>query len=304
MPNVLPPGEKSACIAIVAAVNPYEATRLTVLLNTYNDIVPVLVGRQLTEFTTNIDYLSSALAVFTDADLQTAGIYNNKTGSMGLTDPVMICNSTYTGGVVIDTVSSPPADVPVLLIVGKSSVDSVTFDAAVTMKNLIIGPGSTVGYVDTMASGSYIGNIILLFANNTPSILGYSVFGSFFGSVSVAVGSYYGGVQNIPTGSCAIPVTDLAATNVTHNSVALTWTPPSLFSPPESYLALNIGYRKKGSNVWLVADSTTGLLDSDIGYTFTSLDEDTFYEFRIVIVCINGASSIEVTVSAQTICCN
>ena len=303
MPTKIPDGEKAACIAIVAQVNPYEAGRLDSLLVSYEDIVPVLIGRQLTEFANNNDYLLNSLSVFTDANLVDVGIYNNKTGSMGLTDPVFISNSTYTGGIVLDIVSSPPADIPVLIILGNSSVDSVSFAAATRIKNIIIGPGSSVGYVDSSASGAYIGLILLLFYNS-PSSLGFIVYGSNFGSVSAAEGSYYGGVRSIPTGSCSTDVTNLSAGSPAHNWVQLTWTNPGLFSPPVAYLSQNVSYRKKGSNVWLSADASTGLFDGDSGYTFNSLDGDTFYEFKVSVTCVNGATSDGVVVSIQTSCCN
>jgi hypothetical protein len=304
MPTQIPGGEKTAFIAIVAQVDPYEATRLSTLLHNYEDIVPIAIGRQITAFANNNDYLLSALSVFTDANLVAVGIYNNKTGSTRLTDPVFISNSTYTGGIVLDIVSSPPANIPVLLILGNSSVDSVSFAAATRIKNIIVGPGSSVGYINSSASGAYIGLISLLFYDNAPSRLGFIVFGSNYGSVTAAEGSYYGGVKNIPTGSCATDVTDLATGNVVHNSVQLTWTNPGLFSPPVKYLSQNVSYRKKGSNVWLAADASTGLFDGDSGYTFNSLDEDTFYEFKVSVTCVNGATSAGVVVSIQTSCCN
>lgn len=302
MPTTIDPGEKAAFIAIVAQVDPREAVRLEDLLVYYSDIPPIGIGRQADAFLSNNDYLTSAMAVFSDTKLVAAKIFNGKTGSEGLVNPVMIINSTYTGGVSV-TVSSPPTQVPALSVLGSSSVDHITIHASVNVKNIIIGPGSSVGYIDSTASGALVNNVLVTFANNTKSSLGFMVYGSAFSGVIVAQGSSYGGVQNIPTGSCATPVQNLVADNVYHDSVRLTWLPPSLQSPPSTILSVNVYYRLLGSSTWIAADSTTGLANGDTGYTFTKLAGDTFYEFKVNVTCINGGVSSDVIVSAQTSCC-
>lgn len=293
MPTALPSGEKSAFIAIINAQNPIEAGLITPLLNNYEDIAPIGIARQLGTFANNPAFLKEAIGVFTDAALVAVGIYNNKSSGSEVTNPVLLINSHFTGGITISTNQVG------LGLLGSSTVNIIVIAAGVYLQNLIIGPGSTLDVLDVTADGAFISSIAVTFAFSTPGFLNTLKYGSHYGTVYIAPGSYYGGIQNIdPAATCAAgPVTGLIASNVTHDSILITWVPPS-----SGYLFLNVQYKKSDSQVWIAATFETGDFVKNTGYIFRGLDEDTYYDFRVQTVCNNGGVTYATT-SSKTICC-
>lgn len=298
MPTSIPSGEKSAFIAIVNSA-PYpggaaEATELQTILNNFEDI-PTVIGRQINLYAENDAYLIECMGVFAanDSDLVVAGIYNNKSGSAPCNDPLLIINSNLTGGVNI-TANSPGFG-----LFGTSTVNKVTLSADVDLENLYIGPGCSVDILDSSNSGAFVNNIWLPFAKSTPSILKVAKTGSSIGAVWLSAGSYYGGIQNIdPEAACAAgPVTGLAAGQVTHDSIVLMWTPPS-----SGYIFINVQYKKSDSSVWLGATEANGDYIQSVGFIFRGLDADTYYDFRIQVVCLNGGVAYAM-ISSKTVCC-
>lgn len=297
MPTPLPSQEKNDFIAIVQAApypgGPKEAERLVTLLVNYEDVV-IAICRQLPLFAANSTYLKTAIAVFDDNQLQVVGIYNNKILVPPLADPILVINSTIT-----EIVLTTSPNYKALTILGKTAIERITVDTNTTVNEIYIGPDTEVKWLNGAASGAIVNTIWLPFLRTTPSRLLGVANNSIINQIVLEPGSYFGGyAKEDPALPCNSPVTNLAASNVTHNAVSLTWTAPQVDS-----LFTNIYYRQIGFNDWIPADDAIGIFNGDTGYTFNSLQPDTKYEFRVIVICKNGGWSAPADVSAQTICC-
>lgn len=301
MPTPIDPTEKTNFIALVTVApqpgGPREASRLQDILNDYENITTA-IGRELSLFSTANAYLIECMAVFNDTQLQNVHIYNNKvdspTASPG--NPQLICNSTFTGTTTIGANSNG------LCLLGGTAIKRIQLSPNVNLQNLYIGPGVTVDVLDASASGAFVSNIWLPFANNTASSLNSVVYGSGIGNVQIEEGSFYGGQdQNDPQLACAKAVTDLLASNITHNSIDVTWTPAA-----SGWLFLTLSYKKASSSVWIAAGEAIGgysiTSGAPTGYTFRELESDTWYNFKVAVRCNNGGLAVT-EVTAQTVCC-
>lgn len=290
----IPDIEKQAFISLVNVApypgGPREAARLQELLIFYYNI-PLAIQRQLSLYKDNIGYLTQCMAVFDDTNLQAAGIWNNKTiSSPPLTNPILIVNSDFQGDDVFISAISPVVQQN-LMIMGDSFVSNLIIDGGTTLSGLYIGPGSTVEYLDSSAPGASVQTIGIDHGRGLPAILTGAAYGSSIGTVTVADGSYYGGILSAnPANSCSATVTDLTYGVISNNTIQLTWTPPSLQSPPVAYLFINAYFRIKGSNIWTLADDSNGTYNGDSGITFTELECNTSYEFIVVVTCNNGGT--------------
>lgn len=294
MPTAIPSGEKSAFIDIVNVKNPFEATRLATVLVNYEDI-PTAIARQLDEFAANPLYLYEAMKVFTNAGLTNAGIYNDQ-GTIGIlvTDPTLIISTIFTAGVTftLDNVG--------IAILGNTSINNLTVAAGKTLGNLYIGPGATIEMLDSTATAARVYNIEIKNFKNTIGSLNAIKVGSFIGSEpAVDPGAHYGGFSNVdPSAACALPVTGLTLTKVTPNSVELSWT-----NPAGGFIDVIPYYRKYKEAQWLRADEIVGSFTNVTGFVFRELVENTYYDFKVVVICNNGGQSAAAEISAKTVCC-
>ena len=213
MPTPIPAPEKSAFLALVQ-VAPYPgglqtAANLEITLNNYEDL-PAALNGQLLLYADNPGYLAQSLAVFDDTELQNVGIYNNKSGNIPLENPVMIVNSTYTGGIHIT------ADQEMLMILSGSSVDTITISEGIYLEWLYIST-STVKLLDASAYNNTtlvyakLGYLYIPYSKNTPAALLGATDNSHIGDTTgVEQGSYFGGILDYTPGeTCNAPVTDL-----------------------------------------------------------------------------------------------
>lgn len=309
MPTILPSNEKADFISIVKAApypgGPSEADRLQSVLNYYED-VHTAIYRQLELFASNNSYLISAITVFNDNQLQLVGIFVNKSqSSPPITDPVLIINSDYTTVDLTPNVSSPPAE-KTLGILGSSHIGAVVLDSNTVLDQLYIGPGSTVDVYDGSAGisspplsppvAARVGTIWLPKMKSKPSALNSVVYGSMIGQVVKDEGSYYGGIAENPTETCADAVTAMAATEITKDAVLVSWTPPA------QYLFINTFFRKTNSQVWILATTEDGDFVDDSGFIFRHLEAQTFYDFKATVICSNGGQ-VSTQITTETICC-
>lgn len=303
MPIQIPSMEKANFISLVQVApypgGPIEAARLESILVNYEDI-PTAIYRQQDLFASNNSYLVQGLSCFNNSNLMSVGIwFQYNSSSPPLTDPQLIVNSDIDNDVIISAYSPPYYKT--LAIMGPSNINRVVLLEGADLNELYIGPGATVGIVDSSRTGAIINVLWLPFAKNTPSTAKIAAYGSTIGYISKDEGSYFGGYSNInPKSTCSTAVSDLAYSIITHNTVGLTWTPPDQQSPPSVYLFINIYYRIKGSEVWLIADETTGLFNGDNGYTFTGLKCDTTYQFKVTVTCNNGGVADSQTLDIAT----
>lgn len=296
MPTPIVAGQKTAFISMVNALNPQEALRLNAVLINYSDI-----PNAIAMFIKYPNFLNAGMECFAanDSDLRTAGIYLNTTleDSPPITDPVMLVNtvSPYPLYVTTNTLTT--------YFLGSSNIFDVIILGNISLNILYIGAGVTVNILDSTATGSIVNNVVVDYVNDIPASLNSVVYGSAVNNIKVTPGSYYGGVKNIdPETKCELAVTNLTVGGITYNSVILQWIGPNFFSPPESYLLLEVFYRKTGSEVWLSVDDTIGEYIENEGYVFRSLEKDTLYDFKVSVTCINGGVGNTI-ISSQTVCC-
>lgn len=297
----IPGGEKTAFINLVTVApapgGPFEASRLQSIMNNYEDVYTA-INRELSLFSTANAYLTEAMAVFTDASLRNVFIFNQKNDSPTASpvNPQLISNSTFTGTATVTANASG------LSLLGNTNVRRLQLSANVNLQNLYIGPGCTLDVLDASASGAFVSNIWLPFANNTQSKINSVVFGSGVGALHIEEGSYFGGQnQDDPDLTCAKPVTNLVAGNITNNSIDLTWTPAA-----SGWLFLNLYYKESSSSIWISAGDAIGgyaiTSGAPTGYTFRELKADTWYDFMVSVRCNNGGMA-NTTVTAHTVCC-
>lgn len=291
MPTQIPGGEKAAFIAIVNVRNPTEAVRLATILVNYED-VPTAIGRQLEDYSENPQYLNECLAVLDNNNLQAAKVYFNYNQVGNTNDPLLWVNSS---GPV--TVTQNNAGIGLL---GASSISLLTVNTNITLSNLYVGPGSTVNLLDATATGSFVANIYVRNIRNNPGTLSGIKFGSTAGTPVVDEGAYYGGIVSIdPATPCANPVTGMAASRPTNNSVLISWVPPV-----GGYLSIDIFYKKLDSKTWLgVTDDDGDYVTDNTGFIFRHLPADTWFDFKVVVECTAGGFA-NTTITTQTVCCS
>ena len=227
MPTPIPQTEIDDFFRIVSAApypgGPIEADLLVPILVNYEDVFTAIC-RQLSLFATNNAYLTEALKVFDQTELLNAGIWNGQTyTNPPSSDPVAIINTTVTG---VTPVSFTTQKYVVLL--GSSSVDNIDIAAGFTVDEMYVGPNCSVGFVYAAKTDTIIKMVTLPFLRNMPSKLDAIEFGSVVNSINVETGSYFGGfMKSDPNQICAQPISGLTVGTVTHNTVPLTWTPPT-----------------------------------------------------------------------------
>lgn len=292
MPTPLPPGEKTAFIALVNVRNPTEAVRLATLLNNYEDI-KAAIGRQLDDFAANPQYLIEGMAVFTPAALTAVGIVNGVTTNVVINDPVLWVNSSTTGGIVITANNKGFA------ILGNSQINNITVNAARDLDRIYIGPGSLVNIMDSTAAGAFINNIYIACERGTPGSLNTIKYGSMYGSLQIDPGAYFGGIENVDvTAPCGIPVINMIATQATDTSVLVSWVPPGA----GGFLSIDMYFRKSGDQLWILANGDDGTFVDLTGFVFRRLERNTYYDFKAVVTCNNGGVANTI-ITAQTTSC-
>jgi hypothetical protein len=290
MPTPIPAPEKTAVLDRIKVLDPVEADKLSTILVNYEDVL-VMVGRSLPVFEYKNSYLAEVISQLNTNQLQTVGIFYNIIGPIG-NDPRLIIDCTVTGGATVINTSSNG-----LGILGNSVVDVITVAAGKVLRDLWVGPGSKLTLLDSTAAGAFVNTVFIRNLRSAPAELSAIKFGSNVGSVKVDPGAIYGDIQSVtPGAACAIPVTALAATDVTYNTVKLGWT-----APAGNYLVLNVYYKKTESGVWLLASEKVGDFITD-GFIFRSLEKDTKYDFKVSVTCINGGIADD-TLSQVTTCC-
>lgn len=289
MPTAIPQPEIDAFIDIVKFKSAYEAERLPSILVNYEDI-PTAIYRQLDEFSTNAPYLAACMDVFTDADLQAAGIYNEKS-AITPASPVLIIAST-------DVDIQVATDTNSLYILGASQVNEITFVAGKALNTLYVGAGAEVGLIDVTAASSFIYRLYADFKKNVGAIVKRVLINSNILFTYIAPGAIYGGVGYDNTAACANPISTLAFTNITGDSIQLGWVAPA--SP---YISIDISFKRSDSAIWAPATTLNGDFVGNTGFIFRKLDGDTNYDFSITVTCPNGGISVAVTGSEKTECC-
>jgi hypothetical protein len=289
MPTPIPAPEKTAVLDIVKVLDPVEADKLNAVLVNYEDVL-TMVGRSLPVFEYKNSYLQSVLTPLDTNQLQAVGIYFNINGPIAA-DARLIVDSTVTGGAIINTASNG------LGILGNSTVDAVTVSAGIRLRDLWIAPGSKLTLLDSTANGAFVGTVFVRNLRSAPAELTAIKFGSGIGSVQVDNGAIYGGPQsNTPGQQCANPVSNLAASDVTYNTVKLGWT-----APQQAPLVINVYYKKTEGGIWLLASENVGDFLTN-GFIFRSLEKETKYDFKVSVTCINGGIA-DTTLSQVTTCC-
>lgn len=290
MPTPIPAPEKTAVLDRIKVLDPVEADKLNTELVNYEDVL-TMVGRSLPVFEYKNSYLIEVISQLNQNQLNAVGIYYNINGPIG-NDPRLIIDCTVTGGATTITAASLG-----LGIFGNSVVDLITVSAGIVLRDLWIAPGSKLVELDATAAGAFVNTVFIRNLRSAPAELSSIKFGSGVGSVKVDKGAIFGGIQSVTPGAvCAIPVTNLAASDVTYNTVKLSWT-----APAGNYLVLNVYYKKTESGVWLLASEKVGDFITD-GFIFRSLEKETKYDFKVSVTCTNGGIA-DATLSQVTTCC-
>lgn len=299
MLHVLVSGEKTAFINIVAAQNPVEAVWLNTESNFVNyEDIPTAILRQAggiisSDFITYPNYLTAAIAVFTDASLVSyAGIYNGKTEGSGLANPNILINTSIVGGITWSPIAGT-------LLIFNSIVDSITTIVSGGVSGIItlltIASGSVVSLVTAITSGSSIGTINIRNTRNDFATLTQITQGSTIGIINTDAGAVFGGYGVNPvSGSCALNISAFTASNVLSNSITLSWTNPS------GWLFNYLYYKRDIDNSWTSVDTTVGRFIGDTGFIFGNLIPNTLYDFRVNVKCINGVLGTYNTITQET----
>lgn len=290
MPTPLPGGEKTAFINIVKVVNPLEVPVLTSIMNNYEDVATA-IGRSIVHFGRNNAFLMQALgAITSDAALNAVGIYRNA-GLASLMDAKMAINFNVTTAITIT------ASVDSVAIIGNSSIKKIILNTGVNVKYLYIGPGSTVDIVDATAAGASINYINLVSGKGLVATLRMAELGSQLGDINVDYGSYFGGFKSTDPGlACANPVTNLAFVKATNNRGVLVWTKPA------AWLLIDVFFRLSQAPSWTPVKDEHGNYNGDDAFVFSNLEKDTYYDFKVVVTCLNGGQA-ETIITGQTVCC-
>lgn len=292
MPTPIPDDQKAAFIALVL-VAPFpggtgEVSRLQEILVNFEDI-PTAIGRQLDLFASNNAYLTECIGVFSpnDSDLVAAGIYVAKS-DRSITNAVLLINCNNVTTLNINT-----------KIAGIGLLNSEVVNMNITnfvLPYLYMGPQSVIELLSGTLPAS-LTYLTMRFIKN-PSMIKSVKDGTVISNTSIQAGCIFNPQQSInPDLECSKPVTDLITSDVTHNSIVLTWT-----NPDSGYLFINIFYRITGSPSWLPIDNDTGWYNGIISYLFNNLLPDTNYEFKVAVTCNNGGVA-ETETSDKTICC-
>jgi hypothetical protein len=301
MATPVDPSEKANFIALVNVINPQEAIRLEEVFVNYEDL-PTVIGRQLPTYASNNQYLKECMDVLNSAYFNAAGVYYNGAFAVPVTDPLLWINTTTTAGITFT------ADSDGFAILGSSDINLITLDAGVALANLYIGPGSSVDMLDSSNTetspptsppvGTIVNEIWLPYLKSTPSTLKAVKFGSQIGQVNLSEGSYYGGLQDVdPELTCAIPVTAMQATEITFDSILVSWT-----TPANGYLFIVPFYKKTNSKTWIKCTDSDGDFVDDTGFIFRHLEKDTYYDFKAELTCVNGGRAVT-EITTQTVCC-
>lgn len=291
MPTTIISGEKTAFINIVSTQNQVEAIWLTTNLVNYEDI-PNAINRQ-TDFFTYPNYLNTALAVFTDASLVAVGIFNNKTlnnqnNTTSISGNQLVFNNTSVSGTLNWNTTNTN-----LLIAGTSNINLITITS--TCSNLIIGPLSLVSVIDSTNISGLIIILHILDARNEGGILTQLVIGSKITNFLVDVGATFGGYGiSDSIGTCNIPATGLAASNVGNTFMTISWTNPS------GWLFNYLSYKITNTNTWIAASISIGNFLGDTGFLFNQLQPNTSYDFQVIEKCINGVLATPALLTQMT----
>jgi len=291
MPTPISSGDKSDFIAVVnnaANILPYAAivaSRLEDELNTYDDVILALTWPYLFPTITQYNaFLLNLIGTLDDTELQNVGIYVSKTSNSPPATPNVIINCQYDGEVIYS--ASPPNVYTQLAIFGPTYIKKLTLGGGIILSNLWVGSEAIIDLADSSASGALFQSIWLKNYQNTPSAINAAVFESKIDSFNIDPGCYFGGYINYdPFASCSNPVTDLAATDITHNSAKITWT-----APASAYLFVTLFFKKQSSNIWIKADDTAGSFEGATTFVFNTLSADTFYDVKVRTTCVNGGT--------------
>lgn len=301
MPTPIPAPEKAAFIALVRAA-PYpggilEANRLEDILNNYEDI-PTAIGRQQRLFAGNNAYLRACMDVFPQNELTNVGIWYGFTQlSPYITDPVIIINSTLD---LVQLTNASPPYYKALVVMGNSTIKEVLCDSGITLNEMWVMGGSTVEVLNATDSSpaviTLVNQLWVTTDRDAVAQVNSASAESVINNVYVEAGSYYGGIKEDPEATCADVVTNLQASEITQNSLLLSWDLPA------QYLFVFVKFKRSNTPTWKDAEPEDGIFTPDNKFLFTHLEKDTYYDFRVTTVCQNGKTA-KADLSVRTYCC-
>lgn len=289
MPTPIPSGEKTAFLDIIKIGLPDQVNYMNTNLVNYEDI-PLIVHQNIDYFIEFPQFLAIALNCFTNATMLSVGIYYKQTIVVPVTDTLLIVNSTFSDTITIDI------NLNFLDILN----NSVIYDLIINNVNIVtlnVASGSSINILDPFSASGSITVLNIKNVRNNASTVSTLQFGSLVGLIQVDDGAFFGGYNEVNIElPCAIPVTGLGVTNITFNSMTIGWTNPVI----TGWLYATLYYRESNTTSWIQVDKTIGDFLSDNGFIFTQLQPSTFYDFQVIITCINGGQSVPIAISQQT----
>lgn len=261
-------------------------------LNGWDDVLAYLVGC-IGMFECDLEYLRRLLTCGDITELNARGIYFGQTIST-INNPSFVAFCT-TDEVLFDD--------------GNDYEDVVIF-ATNLIKLTLSSSISTTNHIHALhiSGGSIIK--LLQCGDSSPLSIDYlRVAGckSFISRVEATKDIYIGEVNKISGGflgdpvcldttatPCTDEVTSLSTQNITMSSIDLVYVPPA------GSIKLIVQYRKLNEPVWLEVNSDSQGHFTATGFTFTNLDRDTYYDFRVKSICTGGYPSAGVTIQDKT----
>lgn len=241
------------------------------------------------------------LTSWDDSQLQSNGIFFNKE-DVGVTTAKVIANSNYDLVTVTVPANSAIAEIVIIgtSIVGKLALTKDPAGLYLGMVN--VQGGARVKIID-IQNNLEVKELLVGGGNGLASTVNVVTTNNYrIGKITTDNGGFFGEYSCLdPTSVCASDVSGMAINKVTTNSLLLNWVAAS-----ESVRTI-VQYRQSNTMSWLDAakDNKDGVsgnyaTDGSVGYGFRGLQSDTYYDFRIINVCLNGILSAGVQFSGKT----
>lgn len=288
--------DKAAVLSLLDKHSCFDVDIIDTDFTAYSDI-PSLIFQYASILGCDRIFLEALADVIDSASLDSVKVYYGKS-TTDVTNPECIINSTYSGDVLIQKVSTETLR-PVIAIFG-STINNIIIDgASFEVGLLIIAGGTTVKSISTI-NGARLNVLMINGCNKYPTEVKMIVSGSAIDDIRQINGGGFGEFESADvSGTCGEDVVSLATTLITHDSLKVVWEDAA------ETIGVTVLFKKSNTSDWLSADVnklgvTGNMVDSGNGFVFRGLEPNTYYDFKVYNICENGIRSAGVVVTTKT----